>query len=244
MPANGSLCSGWAFLQTRRSAKESGHSLEFNGPLQTREHFLLEIRRRWGLWADSAVDRDFTPLCYTITCMHLCCAEKAYSCSLEFCLGGFYNKWQLVFCPVLFLWPECVCVCVWSVSCVLFCVISLVIPNTQALNPICKSLNLRLTLSPRQYLLVIWPLTIVRRYPLSGVPQTQKNKKQSVLGTPSGLFQETCPHLCFIWSETEETSTRMSPSKFPPPCSCMVPSTAHWYFWPNSTVRHHSLTFM
>ena len=114
MPANGSLCLGWASLQTRPSAKESGHSLEFNGPLQMREHSLLEIRKRWGLWADSAVDRDFTPLCYTITCMHLCCAEKAYSCSLEFCLGGFYNKWQLVFCPVLFLQPECVsvfCVC-------------------------------------------------------------------------------------------------------------------------------------
>ena len=114
MPANGSLCSGWASLHTRRSAKESGHSLEFNGPLQTREHSLLEIRRRWGLWADSAVDRDFTPLCYTITCMHLCCAEKAYSCSLEFCLGGFCNKRQLVFCPVLFLRPECAsvfCVC-------------------------------------------------------------------------------------------------------------------------------------
>ena len=87
-----------------------GHSLEVNGPLQTREHSLLEIRRRWGLWANSAVDRDFTPLCYTITCMHLRCAEKAYSCSLEFCLGGFYNKWQLVFCPVLFLWPEWVCI--------------------------------------------------------------------------------------------------------------------------------------
>ena len=87
---------------------ESGHSLEYNGPFQMREHSLLEIRR-WGLWADSAVDRDFTPLCYTITCMHLRCAEKAYSCSLEFCLGGFYNKRQLVFCPVLFLRPECVC---------------------------------------------------------------------------------------------------------------------------------------
>ena len=114
MPANGSLCLGWASLQTRPSAKESGHSLEFNGPLQTREHSLLEIRRRWGLWANSAVDRDFTPLCYTITCMHLRCAEKAYSCSLEFCLGGFYNKRQLVFYPVLFLWPECAsvfCVC-------------------------------------------------------------------------------------------------------------------------------------
>ena len=114
MPANGSLCSGWAFLQTRRSAKESGHSLEFNGPLQTREHFLLEIRRRWGLWADSAVDRDFTPLCYTKTRTHMRCAEKAYSCSLEFCLGGFYNKRQLLFCPVLFLRSECIsvfCVC-------------------------------------------------------------------------------------------------------------------------------------
>ena len=90
-------------------------SLVCKGPLNSR------------LCPDSAVDRDFTPLCYTITCMHLRCAEKAYSCSLEFCLGGFYNKRQLVFCPVLFLRPECVCV--WSVSCVLFCVISLVISN-------------------------------------------------------------------------------------------------------------------
>ena len=97
---------------------ESGHSLEFNGPLQMREHSLLEIRR-WGLWADSAVDRDFTPLCYTITCMHLHCAEKAYSCSLEFCLGGLYNKRQLDFCPVLSLWPEWCPVCLLCVSCVL-----------------------------------------------------------------------------------------------------------------------------
>ena len=44
-----------------------------------------------------------------ITCMHMVCAEKAYSCSLEFCLGGFYNKQQLVFCPVLFLLLECAC---------------------------------------------------------------------------------------------------------------------------------------
>ena len=49
------LCSGWTSLQTRRSAKESGHSLEFNGPLQMREHSLLVIRRRRGLWTDSAV---------------------------------------------------------------------------------------------------------------------------------------------------------------------------------------------
>ena len=46
--------------------------------------------------------------------MHLGCTEKAYSCSLEFCLGGFYNnKPQLVW-AVLFLRPECVL----SVSCV------------------------------------------------------------------------------------------------------------------------------
>ena len=69
-------------------------------PSFAREHSLLEIRRRWGLWADSAVDINFTPLCYTITCMHLRCAEKAYSCSLEFCLRGFYNKRRLVSCPV------------------------------------------------------------------------------------------------------------------------------------------------
>ena len=81
----------------RHSAKESGHSLEFNGPLQTREHSLLVIRRKRGLWIDSAVDTDFTPLCCTITCMHLRCTEKAYSRSLEFCLGGFSNnKPQLV----------------------------------------------------------------------------------------------------------------------------------------------------
>ena len=114
-------------LQTRHSAKESGHSLEFNGPLQTREHSFLVIRRKKGLWTDSAVDRDFTPRCYTITCMHLCCAEKAYSCSLEFCLGGFYNKRQLGFCPVLFLRPQCACRL--SFVCVLFYVISLVISN-------------------------------------------------------------------------------------------------------------------
>ena len=48
----------------RHSAKESGHSLEFNGPLQTREHSFLVIRRKKGLWTDSAVDRDFTPLLY------------------------------------------------------------------------------------------------------------------------------------------------------------------------------------
>ena len=59
--------------------------------------------------------------------MHLRCAKKAYSCSLEFCLGGFYNKRQLVFCPVLFLRPQCAC-CL-SLVCVLFCVISLVISN-------------------------------------------------------------------------------------------------------------------
>ena len=99
---------------------ESGHSLEFNGPLQMREHSLLVIRRKRGLWTDSAVDRDFTPLCCTITCVHLRCTEKAYSCSLEFCLGGFYiDKPQLV-CTVLFLRLECVL----SVSCV-SCVLSL-----------------------------------------------------------------------------------------------------------------------
>ena len=49
----------------RRSAKESGHSLEFNGPLQMREHSLhslLVIRKKKELRTDSVVDRDFTPL--------------------------------------------------------------------------------------------------------------------------------------------------------------------------------------
>ena len=120
MPANGSLCSGWMSLQTRRSAKESGHSLEFNGPLQMREHSLLVIRRRWGLCADSAVDRDFTPLCCMISCMHLHCTEKASSCSLEFCLGGFYNnKQQLVLRSSVPLARVCI-VCLLYVSCFVF----------------------------------------------------------------------------------------------------------------------------
>ena len=140
MPANGSLCSGWTSLQTRCSAKESGHNLEFNGPLQTREHSLLVIRRKRGLWTDSAVERDFTPLCVTITCMHLRCTEEAYTCSLEFCLGGFYNKWQLVFCPVLFFRPECACHL--SLVCVLFCVISLVMSSISVAEVYCRKINL------------------------------------------------------------------------------------------------------
>ena len=120
MPANGSLCSGWTSLQTRHSAKESGHSLEFNGPLQTREHSLLVIRRIRGLWTDSAADWDFTPLCCTITCMHLHCTEKAYSCSLEFCLGGFYNnKPQLVLRTSVPRAGVCI-VCLLCVSCFVF----------------------------------------------------------------------------------------------------------------------------
>ena len=84
-------------LANKMFCQGDGHSLEINGPLHTREHSLLVLRRRRGLWTDSAADRDFTPLCCTITCMHLRCTEKAYSCSLEFCLGGFYNnKLQLV----------------------------------------------------------------------------------------------------------------------------------------------------
>ena len=120
MPANESLCSGWTSLQMRHSAKESGHSLECNGPLQMREHSLLVIRRRRGLWTDSAADRDFTPLCCTITCMHLRCTEKAYSCSLEFCPGGFYNnKPQLVLRSSVP--PAGVCiVCLLCVSCFVF----------------------------------------------------------------------------------------------------------------------------
>ena len=104
----------------RHSAKESGHSLEFNGPLQTREHSLLVIRRIRGLWTDSAADRDFTPLWCTITCMHLCCTETAYSCSLEFCLGGFYNnKPQLVLHSSVPLAGVCI-VCLLYVSCFVF----------------------------------------------------------------------------------------------------------------------------
>ena len=64
-----------------------------------------------------------------LLCDNMYAPEKAYSYSLEFCLGGFYNKWQLVFCPVLFFRPECACHL--SLVCVLFCVISLVISKWQ-----------------------------------------------------------------------------------------------------------------
>ena len=36
---------GLDVLQMRHSAKESGHSLEFDGPLQTRGHSLLVIKK-------------------------------------------------------------------------------------------------------------------------------------------------------------------------------------------------------
>ena len=112
MPANGTLCLGGTCLQTRCSAKESGHSLEFNGPLQIREHSLPVIRRKKGLWTDSAVNRNFTPFCCTITFMHMRCTEQVWSYSLEFCPGGLYkNKlWACLLAQLLFfLWPECVC---------------------------------------------------------------------------------------------------------------------------------------
>ena len=100
--------------------KKSGHNLEFNGPLQTRKHSLLVIRRKRGLWTDSAVDRDFTPLCCRITCMHLRGTEKAYSCNLEFCLGAFYNnKPQLVLCSSVPLARVCI-VCLLCVLCFVF----------------------------------------------------------------------------------------------------------------------------
>ena len=85
-----------------------------------REHYLLVIRRRRGLWTDSAADRDFTPLCCTITSMHLRCTEKAYWCSLEFCLGGFYNnKPQLVLRSFVPLAGVCI-ICLLCVSCFVF----------------------------------------------------------------------------------------------------------------------------
>ena len=111
VPANGPLCQGWTSLQTRHSAKESGHSFEFDGPLQTREHSLLVIRRKKRALDRLCSRQGFHSPC-TITCMHLCCTEKAYSCSLEFCLGGFIilnckffvhfcsSGWR-VYCPSL-----------------------------------------------------------------------------------------------------------------------------------------------
>ena len=92
MPANGTLCLGWTCLQTRCSAKETGHSLEFNGPSQMREHSLPVIRRKKGLWTDSAVSRNFSPFCCMITIMHMRYTEKPWSYSLEFCPGGLYKS--------------------------------------------------------------------------------------------------------------------------------------------------------
>ena len=59
--------------------------------------------------------------------MHLRCTEKAYSCSLEFCLGRLYNNKVQIVCTVLFLWPECVyrlsLVCVYRLSLVCVCLV-------------------------------------------------------------------------------------------------------------------------
>ena len=100
-------------------AKETGHSLEFNGPLQMREHSLPVIRRKKGLWTDSAVNRSFTPFCCTITFMHMHYTEKAQSYSLEFCPGGLYkSKPQACsLAQFFFLWLE---LCL-SLVCVSLC---------------------------------------------------------------------------------------------------------------------------
>ena len=133
----------------RRSAKETGHSLEFNGPLQTREHSLPYyslpvIRRKKGLWTDSAVNRNFTPFCCTITFMHMHYTEKAWSYSLEFCPGGLYKSKpqacllaQLLF----FLWPEwCLSlVCLVHFGFVSFHSQSPTPPDLPLENPVCRS---------------------------------------------------------------------------------------------------------
>ena len=102
-------------LQTRCSAKESGHSLEFNSPLQTREHSLLVIRIKKRALDRLCSRQGFHSPCCKITWMHLHCTEKAYSCSLEFCLGGFIK-----INAVIFLQPECCIVCLLCVSYVVF----------------------------------------------------------------------------------------------------------------------------
>ena len=131
MPANGALCLGRMCLQTRRSAKESGHSLVFNGPLQMRKHSLLVMRRKKGLWTDSAVSRNFTPFCCTITFMHMCYTEKAWSYCLEFCPGGLYkSKPQALLACAVIIFPLARVVSVPCV-CLVFYVISLVISNTR-----------------------------------------------------------------------------------------------------------------
>ena len=54
-----------------------------------REHSLLVIRRKKRALDRLCSRQGFHSPCCTITCMHLRCTEKAYSCSLEFCLGSF-----------------------------------------------------------------------------------------------------------------------------------------------------------
>ena len=115
MPTGGALCVGWTCLQARLSAKESGHSLEFNGPLQTREHSLLMIRRRKAL--------DL-----------LCSKHKFHSLLLYDSIYAHVLYWKglvilsgTLLALFFFLWPECL-----SRVCVLFCVIS---ENLQHLVP-------------------------------------------------------------------------------------------------------------
>ena len=109
-------------LANRMFCQGDGHSLEISGPLQTREHSLpyhsLPVMgRKKGLWTDSAVNRNFTPFCCTITIMHTRSTEKASSYSLEFCPGKLYKINRKLACAVLFLWPEWCPVCL---SCVLY----------------------------------------------------------------------------------------------------------------------------
>ena len=124
MPANGTLCSGRMCLQTRCSAKESGHSLEFNGPLQTREHSLPVIRRKKG-----ALDRLYSKqefhslLLYDNMYAHVLYWEGLVMQSGILPRRFYKNKPHLI-CTVLLLRPElCLCLFLVCVSCL--CVISL-----------------------------------------------------------------------------------------------------------------------
>ena len=118
MPANGTLCSGRMCLQTRCSAKESGHSLELNGPLQTREHSLPVIRRKKG-----ALDRLYSKqefhslLLYDNMYAHVLYWEGLVMQSGILPRRFYKNKPHLI-CTVLLLRPElCLCLFLVCVSC-------------------------------------------------------------------------------------------------------------------------------
>ena len=113
-------------FQGTRSAKESGHSLEFNGPLQKREHSLLVIRKRRKALDRLCSKQKFHSLLLHDN-MHMRYPEKAWSYCLEFCAGGLYKPQGCLLGQLLFF-PLARVVSV-SCVCLVLYVISLVISN-------------------------------------------------------------------------------------------------------------------